>query len=98
MNLITGIALSMIFFCLMYLRSVVVSDAFDQWNYYVGRYKAYCRITYSESEKPQCRIDENEATRGEGIMLFLMFWKIDKSYFFDYKPDWEEIISLYENH
>lgn len=87
--------LLVILICLMDLRQRVITQSIKDWNYYVYRYKNYCRINYTEAEKPMCRIDENEVTRAEAIMVFLMFWKIDSDYFWDYKPDWEEIHEIY---
>ncbi len=83
------------FICLWYLRAKVVSEAFEQWNYHCYKYISHCRMKYSEEEKPICQINENSLTRAEGVMVWLMFWKVNKNKFFDFKPDWEEIHNLY---
>lgn len=89
------ILIACIMSCLVTMRMAVVLKAASDWTYYVYKYKHHCRLHYTEEEKPLCRINENELTRGEAILVFLMFWKINPAYFFDFKPDWDDIHELY---
>lgn len=86
----------LIVFCLCLLRAKVVMEAYKEWNnYFMYRYRKYCELQYSQDEKPSCRIEENELTRAEAVLVFLIFWKIDSQFFFQHKPDWEEIHEKY---
>ena len=78
-----------------YYRALYIDKAFNEWNHWCYRYERYCHIHYSYAEKPYCRIKENYLSRGDGILVWCMFWKINRETLFDYKPDWEEIIELY---
>lgn len=91
------IFLATAFVCLLMARINSIEEAMTTWNYYVYRYKNYCAVNYTEQEKPECRINANEITRADAILVFLMFWKIDSNNYFDFKPDYDEINELY-NH
>lgn len=76
-------------------RYFKVMNVLYTWNYYCYRYKHYCLINYSSEEKPECRINENHATKTEGLMIWLMIWKINPKKYFDFKPDFDDIYKYY---
>ncbi len=83
--------------CLLIMRTNTIIDAFDDWNYYVHRYENYCGVNYSHEEKHPRKVRRNYVTKTEAIAVFFMFWKMDRDYFFSWKPDHDEILELYIN-
>lgn len=93
--IIVKIILLLIFIAAFVMRLDKVLQARTDWNYYVYRYKNHCRIHYSQKEKSQLSIDENTITIAEAFLVAVMFWKINPDYFFDFKPDSEDIREMY---
>lgn len=83
--------------CLLVARANTVIDAFDDWNYYVYRYRNYCAVNYSDEEKHPDKVKRNYVSKTEAVLVFFMFWKVDTNNYFSWKPDWEEINELYAN-
>ena len=93
MNIIMIVVAAMVFFCLAYLRLIVVKKEAEEWNYKVFRYGKYC-ILYNQ----HCDdVDANRLNDAQVIFVFLMFWKIRSRFFFDSCPDWAKIDHLIQN-
>lgn len=93
--IIIKIIILVVFITAFVYRVDIVFDTRRTWNYHVYRYKHYCRIHYSEEEKSEISIEENNVTQAEAILVVIMFWKINPDYFFDSKPDWVDIHEMY---
>lgn len=92
--IISFIILGLIFFCFMLTRAGLIVEMRTDWNYYVHRYDYYSRI-HSDGSYSQEEINKNRVTIGEAVLVFFMIWKTNPYYFFDFKPDWEDIHELY---
>ncbi len=93
MNLIFYLILSIIIFCLAYLRFIVVKQEAEEWNYRVYRYSKYCILHNQYCED----VEANVLTTAQVLFVFLMVWKFSPRYFFDLCPDWADIDSLIQS-
>lgn len=94
MNIPFALILIAMFF-LSLSRARLITKAIIDWNYYVYRYRAYCRLNYSEDERSEERIASNQATVADFLFVFIQVWKIIPENFFKHKPDYQEIFELY---
>lgn len=93
MEIIAIVAVSMIIFCLGYLRLIVVKKEAEEWNYKVFRYGKYCILHNQYCED----VEANRLNDAQVVFVFIMIWKIRPRYFFDSTPDWAEIDHLIQN-
>jgi hypothetical protein len=85
--------LSMVIFCLAYLRFTVVKKEAEEWNYRVYRFSKYCTLHNHYCEDWEANI----LTTAQVIFVFIMFWKFRPRFFWDICPDWADIDSLIQS-
>ena len=92
---LTYIMILITLFFLSLMRARLITKAIIDWNYYVYRYRVYCRLNYISDERSEDRIISNEATVADFLFIFIQVWKIIPENFFTHKPDYKEIFELY---